>query len=217
MVFTWTDGHTPLWITPKSGERGAENGAPETWGHPCPGRKAGTGNGERGTGDGERGTGNRGRGARGEETAKTADGGRRPGFGIRGPGTRLRSGKPEYVFSAAAFLPSPRRGRGGGGEGARAGPPRTRPSATRSRKGRGNNAKHVQAGTTAGRPAQVEDSTGRAGKPGLLTRAMRALAAAHRRRPVRAGVLAHRAVSGNKWYCVPGNPARALSFTGPVS
>jgi hypothetical protein len=34
MVFTWTDVHTPLWITPKSGEQGAENGAPETWGHP---------------------------------------------------------------------------------------------------------------------------------------------------------------------------------------
>jgi hypothetical protein len=32
-VFTWTYGHTPLWITPKNGEPGAGNRQPETWGH----------------------------------------------------------------------------------------------------------------------------------------------------------------------------------------
>ena len=36
---------------------------------------------------------------------------------------------------------------------------------------------------------------------GTAARAMRPMAAPHRRRPVRAGVLAHRAVSGNEWYC----------------
>ena len=46
MVCSWTDGHTPLWITPKSGERGTGNREPETWGHPCQGerREPGTGN-----------------------------------------------------------------------------------------------------------------------------------------------------------------------------
>jgi hypothetical protein len=60
MVFTWTDGHTPLWITPKSGERGTGNREPETWGHPCPGGKGG--NREPGTRQRRagRGTGNLG-------------------------------------------------------------------------------------------------------------------------------------------------------------